>query len=287
MRICSKFIALPLFVLATFGANAQRLQFETLDAAVIDARLREVPKKDSEREPRLKELLLEAGCAPANLSEEPVKGYHDPNVICVLPGELPSEIVVGAHFDHVSIGEGVVDNWSGATLLPDLLQSIRTLPRHHTFVFIGFTAEERGLVGSNFYVKHLPPEQLKDIDAMINIDSVGMTTTKVWLSHSDPKLVSILAQVAASMELPVAGVNVERVGSADSEPFRNHKIPAITFHSATQENFRVLHSKDDTIRAISLPDYFNTYKLLSAYLAACDKMLPPSPPAPMAPVEKK
>ncbi|MGZ4822629.1 MAG: M28 family metallopeptidase, partial [Terriglobales bacterium] len=204
----------------------------------------------------------------------------EPNVICVLPGELPAEIVVGAHFDHADLGEGVVDNWSGASLLPDLLESLKAIPRRHTFVFVGFTAEERGLRGSEYYAQHLTPEQLKGIEAMINIDSVGMTPTKVWVSHSDPRLVTLLGHVAKEMKLPVSGVNVENVGSADSESFAKRHVPVITFHSVTQEKLRVLHSAQDNMRAISLPDYYATYKLVAAYLAACDVLLPiPPPPA--------
>jgi hypothetical protein len=276
MHLRPKFL-LPLILLfAAARAFGQRIQFKTLDPSIIEARLRSAPLENSKREAGLKEMLAAAGCQPANLSEQPVQHIREPNVICFLPGELPAQIVVGAHFDHVDVGQGVVDNWSGAALLADLLESISMVPRRHTFVFVGFTAEERGLVGSQFYVKHLTPEQLKTIDAMVNIDSVGMTTTRVWVHHSDPKLVALIFQVAASMKLPVEGVNVENVGSADSESFARHKVPAITVHSATQENFKILHSRADDMRAISLHDYYDTYKLLTAYLAACDVVLSPA-----------
>lgn len=74
-------------------------------------------------------------------------------------GESPETIVVGAHFDHISAGSGVVDNWSGASLLPSLVQSLNNAPRHHTFVFIGFAGEEQGLIGSDYYVHHLLPRE--------------------------------------------------------------------------------------------------------------------------------
>ncbi len=60
-------------------------------------------------------------------------------MICVLPGNSEKVIIVGAHFDHVSDGSGVVDNWSGASLLPSLYQALKDHPRKHTFIFIGFT----------------------------------------------------------------------------------------------------------------------------------------------------
>jgi putative aminopeptidase FrvX len=265
--------ALPL-VLVAVSVQAQKIEFTTLAPAVIESRLRTAPAGDSERELKLKELLLEAGCEPANVAEQKVDGVRQPNIICILPGEIPSQIIVGAHFDHVERGQGVVDNWSGASMLADLLQSLKSTPRWHTFVFIGFAGEERGLIGSEFYAKQLNPEQLKSIDAMINMDSVGMTTTRVWISHSDPRLVALLYQLAGSIKVPVSGVNVEQVGSADSESFAKRKVPVITVHSVTPENFRVLHSVQDKMRAISPSDYYETYRLLSAYLVACDTYLP-------------
>jgi hypothetical protein len=60
-----------------------------------------------------------------------------------LPGETERIILVGAHTDHVEEGDGVVGNWSGASLLPSLLYSLSAKPGQHTFVFNGFTAEER------------------------------------------------------------------------------------------------------------------------------------------------
>jgi Zn-dependent M28 family amino/carboxypeptidase len=73
-----------------------------------------------------------------------------PNVIGTLPGSSDSVIVIGAHFDHVESGEGVVDHGSGAALLPSLFQSLNGEPRKHTIVFIVFAAEEQGLIGPDF-----------------------------------------------------------------------------------------------------------------------------------------
>ena len=101
-----------------------------------------------------------------------------------LPGSTPQVIVVGAHFDHVSEGDGVVDNWSGASLLPSLFQSLMGSARKHTFIFVAFTGEEEGLLGSAFYVKQLSKDQLSNIEAMINLDSLGLGPTEVWVSQS-------------------------------------------------------------------------------------------------------
>ena len=68
-------------------------------------------------------------------------------------------------------------------------------------------------------------------------------------------------------------MNVDNVGTTDSEPFRQQKIPAITVHSVTQETLKILHSKADTIEAVHLDEYYRTYRLLAAYLAVLDQKL--------------
>ena len=65
-----------------------------------------------------------------------------------MDGKLDSLIIVGGHFDLAESGRGVVDNWSGSSLLPSLYQSLKSVPRRHNFVFVGFTDEEKGMVGN-------------------------------------------------------------------------------------------------------------------------------------------
>jgi Zn-dependent M28 family amino/carboxypeptidase len=110
-------------------------------------------------------------------------------VICVLPGETTKTVVVGAHFDHVDRGYGIVDNWSGAALLPNLLQWLESASRKHTFIFVGFTGEEGGLLGSDFYVRSLAKHDLENIESVVNLDTLGLGPTLVWLTQSDPLLV--------------------------------------------------------------------------------------------------
>jgi len=66
---------------------------------------------------------------------------------------------------------------------------------------------------------------------------------------------------------------VEQVGSTDSEQFSARKIPSITIHSLTQEtwNAHILHTSKDKISAVRLDDYYQTYRLLAAYVAFLDQ----------------
>ncbi|HWJ19666.1 MAG TPA: M28 family peptidase [Geobacterales bacterium] len=191
----------------------------------------------------------------------------------MLPGSSGKVIIVGAHFDHISEGNGVVDNWSGASLLPSLYQALRTDPRKHTYIFIGFTDEEKGEVGSRFYAQHLTKEEVVATEAMVNLDTLGLAPTEVWESHSDKRLTGELVYLAKQLSLPVAGVNVDQIGSTDSVQFSERKIPSIAIHSLTQEtwNAHILHTQKDKLSALRLDDYYQTYRLLAAYLVFLDQ----------------
>jgi hypothetical protein len=260
--------AVLLAVMLAAAAAAQDFQINPVPQTLIEDRLRSFSNNNIKREETLKKLFEDAGCADDALSEHPVKHVRAPNVVCNHPGSLPSTIVVGAHFDMVDVGFGVVDNWSGASLLPSLFQALGA--SKHTFLFAGFTGEEIGLLGSKALIEEIDRSKIR---AMINMDTLGLSDTKVWTSHADVTLVKWLSATATGMKLPVSTVNVEKVGSADSETFREKKIPAITIHSLTQPTLRILHSPLDTIKEIDMDAYYRTYRLVLGYLQVLDQNL--------------
>jgi hypothetical protein len=258
------------------GASSQqiRFRFRLADRSVIEGHLKSFSRKNSEREAMIRTWFAESGCKDSNLSEQALDRKLPPNVICVLPGETREVIVVGAHTDHVDdFGAGVVDNWSGASLLPSLLYSLIGQSRRHTFVLVGFTAEEKGMVGSAYYAEHLTPEQRARIDAMVNMDSLGLGPTEVWATHADKTLLDALAAVTTASKLPASVMNVDKVGSTDSESFARYQIPRITLHSVTEETWPILHSARDQLDAVNMKDYYDSYHLIAAYLAYLDEVL--------------
>jgi len=267
-------VVIVLLLLCFAGAFAESLRYKPVSRDTVEARLRRYSGDNRQREVTLKQIFTEAGCGGQSISEQPVKGSSLPNVICVLTGSSGKVIVVGAHFDRVAEGDGVVDNWSGASLLPSLYEAIRLEPRKHTYIFIGFTDEERGEIGSHFYVRQMSPEQVAATDAMVNMDTLGLAPTEVWTSHSDTRLTNALVYTAKQLNLPVRGVNVDQIGTSDGEQFAERKIPRITIHSLTQDawNSHILHTSKDKISAIRLDDYYQTYCLLSAYIVVLDEV---------------
>lgn len=266
-----RYIACLLLTGLLFG---QKIEIRTLSEQQIESRLRRVTEKNSERKQILVQLFQESRCPAEGLQEQPVKRSKLPNVICTIQGNVSeSTIIVGAHFDHVSKGKGVVDNWSGASLLPSLLESISVSPLKHKFVFIGFSDEEKGLVGSYSFVSQLKKEDLPKIRAMVNLDSLGSSFTRVWVSTADKELLVLLDRAAGATKTKLAGVDVDEVGRSDSEAFRKKKIPTLDLHSLTSKTLPILHTTKDDFAAIQWNDYYESYRLIAAYLIFLDQKL--------------
>jgi hypothetical protein len=265
-------IAVILLVCAA-AALGQSNTYLQLQPKAIEDRLKQFAGSNRDRELTLKSMFQEAGCSNSRLKEQAVAKSNAPNLSCTLAGTGGDVIVVGAHFDYVPAGEGVVDNWSGASLLPSLYQSLSQKPRRHTFVFVSFTDEEKGFVGSRSYVAELGEGETKHIKAMIDIDTLGLGPTEIWVSNSDPGLVEDLFAYASEEKLRVKTMNVDGFGNSDGQSFKARHIPIITLHSVTNETLRILHTKRDNLSAMRLGDYYDSYRLIAGYLAMLDSAL--------------
>ena len=114
------------------------------------------------------------------------------NVIGVLEGTDPKLkeefIMYSAHYDHVGIGKpdavgdsiynGARDNAIGTTAVLSMAENIGKFPTKRSAIFIFFTGEEKGLLGSQYYVEH-PIFPLKQIVYGFNTDGGGYNNTKL------------------------------------------------------------------------------------------------------------
>jgi Zn-dependent M28 family amino/carboxypeptidase len=248
--------------------GAQTISFVPVAQDLLEQRLKRVAGESSEREQTLKKLFEEAGCK--QVIEQEVKGATTPNVVCTLQGSEKTTVVIGAHYDKASKGDSVVDDWSGAALLPSLLQSLNATPRRLTFVFVGFADQRKGLRGSKAYVKDLKGADRDSVKAMLNVDSVGLGPTMIWVGRGDKNLVQSLSKVAASMKLPIKGMDLDATTQTDSLPFIDRQIPTLDFHSLTSATLQIPGSAADKAELIQMAEYGNTCRLLSGYLAYLD-----------------
>jgi hypothetical protein len=130
------------------------------------------------------------GAETAAARRAPSGGLVGKNVIGILPGHDPvlrnQTVVLGAHYDHLGRGgfgslepdstglvhNGADDNASGAAALIQVAARLAASPPARTVVFIAFSGEELGLLGSAHYVKQ-PVYPLGRTLAMVNLDMVG------------------------------------------------------------------------------------------------------------------
>jgi Zn-dependent M28 family amino/carboxypeptidase len=98
------------------------------------------------------------------------------NVIAETPDGDPDRVVViGAHLDSVSAGPGINDNGSGSATILEIAETFAAQDREprNKLRFMWFSAEEGGLIGSDFYVDSLSPAERGQIEMMLNFDMVG------------------------------------------------------------------------------------------------------------------
>ena len=253
--------------------SAPKIVVAQLGPTTIQQRLNLVPRKLADRVAALESLFHEVGCDGERFFKQPVRHSRAPNLVCTLIGQTDNEIIVGGHLDSIELGMGAVDDWSGASLLPSLYQSLKETPRRHRFVFVGFAAEEQGLVGSNAFVANLKRDEVRKIRAMINLECLGLGPPEVWVSRANKRLLDEYSVVASILHVPLRGMNVERAGDDDAHSFLNVGIPVLTIHSLTPGNWHILHHASDKLEAIRPDDYYTAYRMIAAYLAYLDNTL--------------
>jgi alkaline phosphatase isozyme conversion protein len=121
-------------------------------------------------------VFKEIGYAPSTQQfpawDEDGVSYQSANIISTKAGNSTVEIIVGAHYDSVDVGRGVDDNASGVGVMLEVAELVFSLETPYTIRFIAFGSEENDLDGSYYFVDQLSPAELKNIIAMVNLDSL-------------------------------------------------------------------------------------------------------------------
>src|SRR5439155_19212893 len=114
-------------------------------------------------------VLVDAGPQRAHLAVAgQVQELVGRNVVARKPGASGKTVVVGGHYDSVPTGPGANDNGSGTAVTLEVARVMAGRDYPHTLEFVAFDAEELGLLGSEYYVGQLTPEQRQAVVAMIN-----------------------------------------------------------------------------------------------------------------------
>lgn len=184
------------------------------------------------------------------------------NVAALLPGQGPHAneyVVIGAHYDHLGHGgpgsmapwshgihHGADDNASGTAAMLELADRFAHLgPQARSIVFIAFTGEEEGLIGSSYFVSH-PPVPLSNVVAMLNLDMVGrMSGEKLLLGGEGtaPAFPTLLEKADEGLPLKLGQFEKGGFGPSDHMSFARKKIPVLFFFSGLHVDY---HRPTDT-----------------------------------------
>ena len=263
-----------LFLLILVASVSFAGEVRPVTRELVQSRFARLRPTNEERALELRRLFGEAGCTAPNYSEQKLLSSKTPNIICMLPGSSKETVVVSAHFDKRGPGEGAIDNWSGASLLPSLFECMRDGVHRLSFEFVGFTDEEKGLIGSREYTNQLSKQRRPEILLDANIDSIGLAgPVRVWAQRSDDFLLTSAAVVADAQKIPLGANVMDRRYDSDAGPFIAWNIPVIDFHSLTGETVKLLHTKGDNRGALDPNSYYDQYRFLVAYLGYLDATL--------------
>jgi hypothetical protein len=224
-----------------------------------------------------------------------VETLEAPNVIGILRGgdrELRDEyVLVSAHMDHLGIGvpvdgdsiyNGADDNASGTAAVLEVAEAVAALeerPRR-SLIFLTVSGEERGLLGSSWFVEH-PPIPLEQIVADINVDMVGRNweDTIAVVGKAYSSLGATIDSVAAAHpELGLAVVDDQWPAQgfffrSDHYNFARKGIPAVFFFNGVHEDY---HRPSDEIDKISFGKAARISRLvLESVLAIANAETPP------------
>lgn len=190
------------------------------------------------------------------------------NVIGVIEGEGPhadETIVVGGHYDHLGMGgygsrtpersevhNGADDNATGTAAILELARRFAasdTKPGRR-IVFIAFSAEERGLIGSAHYVEN-PTVPLEKIVAMVNFDMIGWLrddALTIYGAATSPSFSAAIEAAGADSGLDLKPIDAGFAGS-DHLPFMGKQIPAMFLHTGLTSTY---HTPDDDFETINV-----------------------------------
>ncbi len=190
------------------------------------------------------------------------------NVVACLPGAgalVDEFVVVGAHYDHVGMGgpgslapgtvaihNGADDNASGTTTLLEVAKRMAqdNTPDRRSIVFIAFSAEEKGLLGSKYYASH-PRFPLEDTVAMVNMDMVGRLTDNNLTVYGTGTADGFDALVDRMNREPpfILDKQPAGFGPSDHASFYEKNIPVFHFFTGLHNDY---HRPSDDFERVNL-----------------------------------
>lgn len=174
------------------------------------------------------------------------------NVVGYIDNEAATTVIIGAHYDHLGLGgqgslyregqaihNGADDNASGVAIMLKLAETLQAKEfQSQNYLFIAFSGEELGLLGSNYFVKN-PTIDLSQVTYMINMDMVGRLNEERTLAvHGVGTSPTFKQTLFANNEFELNLAEHESgVGPSDHTSFYLMDIPVLHFFTGQHEDY--------------------------------------------------
>lgn len=198
------------------------------------------------------------------------------NVIGYIDNKAGNTVVIGAHYDHLGLGgegslyregeaihNGADDNASGVAVMLYLASRLVETPSVTTknnYLFIAFSGEEMGLLGSNYFVKN-PTIDTKQVSYMINMDMVGRLNDEHTLAVHGVGTSPVFKQTLFANNN--VGLNIAEhesgIGPSDHTSFYLADIPVLHFFTGQHEDY---HKPGDDAEKLN----YEGMKTISEYI---------------------
>jgi hypothetical protein len=201
------------------------------------------------------------------------------NVLGVIEGSDPKLkgefILVGAHYDHVGYGNsqnsfgptgfihnGADDNASGAAGILETVEALASLPAppRRSVIFALWDGEEKGLLGSKYWVEH-PTIPLKQLKIAFNLDMIGRLRNdriELYGGRTARGLRRAVSEQNADARLLIDFVWSMRDDS-DHYPFYERGIPVLMLHTGLHDDY---HRPSDDVEKLDLAGTERVVRLL-------------------------
>lgn len=292
-----------------FGTNEAGIPFVHVKQTVVDALLQQSPLKvkvgdneqilttlkhvtdhiDKQLQPVSQQMTGVSAVVNTLFDSRSVEAY---NIVGILDAEGPlseETIVIGGHYDHLGYGGygsrakgsqgkihfGADDNATGTAAVLEMVRRVTSGPKlKRRIVFICFSGEERGLIGSKYYVSN-PVIPLEKTVAMLNYDMIGTLRNNRIDVNGVGTAEEFLPIVEAADEASPLDIKVisHPMAGSDHLPFFQKQIPVMFCFTGITPRY---HTPDDRFEVINVPGVVSVIDFTESLLRGIDS-LPKSP----------
>jgi len=202
------------------------------------------------------------------------------NIVGYIPAKTDTTVIIGAHYDHLGWGgsgsgsryleeepkihNGADDNGSGTSALMELARyySSHSESLNYSLLFIAFSGEEFGILGSGHYARHMTIDSSK-VRMMVNMDMIGRLAEQekglaIMGTGTCPEFKSYFDSMDTG-ELTIA-YKESGVGPSDHTSFYNQDIPVLYFFTGAHEDY---HTPADNIDRLDIDGIVSVSNLVS------------------------